>query len=146
VNRSDYTDDDGDNWSLIRYRGAVTSAIRGRRGQAFLRELRDALDAMPEKVLIADELINEDGDFCALGVVGARRGIDLKVLDPEDYYELAKVFGISKSLVREIEFENDDDWCHGCTPEKRWTYMRRWVERQIINGQENESASKPDAS
>ena len=44
-------------WSLIRYRGAVKSAIRGKRGQAFLREMLAALDAMPEKRLSAGALI-----------------------------------------------------------------------------------------
>jgi hypothetical protein len=37
MSRSGYSDD-LENWSLIRWRGAVASAIRGRRGQAFLRE------------------------------------------------------------------------------------------------------------
>lgn len=58
MSRSGYSDDyDGDNWDLIRWRGAVTSAIRGKRGQAFLREALAALDAMPEKQLIAGDLV-----------------------------------------------------------------------------------------
>lgn len=57
MSRSGYTEDCDDNWQLIRWRGAVASAIRGKRGQAFLRELLAALDAMPEKRLIADALV-----------------------------------------------------------------------------------------
>ena len=38
MNRSGYTEE-GDNWSVVRWRGAVKAAIRGKRGQAFLREL-----------------------------------------------------------------------------------------------------------
>ena len=49
--------DDCDGWALIRWRGAVASAIRGRRGQAFLRDLLAALDAMPDKRLVADALV-----------------------------------------------------------------------------------------
>jgi hypothetical protein len=43
-------------WSHIRWRGAVASAIRGGRGQAFLREMLAAMDAMPVKRLVANEL------------------------------------------------------------------------------------------
>lgn len=57
MSRSGYTDDTEDQWSLIRYRGAVASAIRGARGQAFLREMLTALDAMPEKRLISGALV-----------------------------------------------------------------------------------------
>ncbi|ENQ7660184.1 hypothetical protein ACEQOL_006537 [Pseudomonas aeruginosa] len=41
MSRSGYCDD-LDNWSLICWRGAVSSAIKGKRGQAFLIELREA--------------------------------------------------------------------------------------------------------
>ena len=51
MSRSGYTDDFDDQWALIRWRGAVTSAIRGKRGQEFLREMAAAMDAMPEKSL-----------------------------------------------------------------------------------------------
>lgn len=37
MSRSGYTDED-DIWAMIRWRGAVTSAIRGKRGQQALRE------------------------------------------------------------------------------------------------------------
>lgn len=50
MSRSGYSDDyDFDNWQLIRWRGAVNSAINGRRGQAFLKELLTAIEALPEK-------------------------------------------------------------------------------------------------
>jgi hypothetical protein len=44
------------NGACIRWQGVVKSAIRGKKGQAFLKELLSALDAMPEKKLIAEEL------------------------------------------------------------------------------------------
>jgi hypothetical protein len=49
-------DGEYDQWACIRWQGAVKSAIRGKKGQAFLKELLSALDAMPEKKLIAEEL------------------------------------------------------------------------------------------
>jgi len=57
MSRSGYVDDMSDEWAAIRYRGAVSSAVRGKRGQAFLREMLAALDAMPEKRLAAGALV-----------------------------------------------------------------------------------------
>jgi hypothetical protein len=59
MSRSGY-DYDGcyDTWASIRYYGAVKSAFRGKRGQAFLKEMLAALDAMPVKELVANVLIN----------------------------------------------------------------------------------------
>ena len=66
MSRSGYSDD-CDTWPLICWRGAVASALRGKRGQQFLIELRDALDAMPEKRLIAEQLQDGTGCHCTLG-------------------------------------------------------------------------------
>ena len=50
MTRSGY-DDCGDysDWEIIQFRGAVASAIRGKRGQAFLKNMLVALDELPEK-------------------------------------------------------------------------------------------------
>lgn len=130
MSRSGYSDS-CDGWGLIRWRGAVNSAIRGQRGQAFLKEMLTALDALPKPRLIAHELI-EDGDVCAIGSVGARRGVDMKVLDVEMPSQIASAFGVAKALVQEIEFINDDDfgWKEE-TPERRFNRVRAWVVEQI---------------
>lgn len=128
MSRSDYSCD-GDTWDLIRWRGQVASSIRGKRGQKLLKELAEALDAMPEKKLIADSL-KADGGYCALGVVGEKRGIKLNTLDPEEYESVAEAFDIAAPLAREIVFVNDEE-CKHRTPEQRWKYMRNWVEEQI---------------
>lgn len=125
MSRSGYCDDYDDQWSLIRWRGAVASSIRGRRGQAFLRELIEALDAMPEKRLIVRELV-AGGNVCAIGSVGLRRGLDMSQLDPEDSETIAKAFGIADPLVREIEWMNDEVFDEE-TPEERWQRMRSWA-------------------
>lgn len=132
MGRSGYTDDFDDNFALIRWRGAVKKAINGKRGQAFLREMLAALDAMPEKRLIRDAL-HEDGEVCAIGAPGRARGIDMSKLDPEEPDQIAKAFGISRALVCEIEFTNDDDFScdRGEKPEKRFERVRKWVVSQI---------------
>jgi hypothetical protein len=93
--------------------------------------MRDALDAMPEKRLISEALVNDEGEHCAMGVVGAARGIDMTKIDVEEPEQVSAAFGVNEKLVREIEYMNDE-WYDINTPEERWEGMRRWVEKQII--------------
>lgn len=132
MSRSGYSDD-LDSWSLICWRGAVKSAIRGQRGQAVLRELLAALDAMPVKRLIAHDL-QLDGQFCTLGVLGAKRGIAMQGIDPYDRESIAERFDIAGALAAEIVFENDDNgpWSGNETPEERWIRMRSWIDGHIL--------------
>lgn len=125
MSRSDYSDE-LDQWDLIRWRGAVKSAIRGKRGQQFLREMLVALDTLPAPRLIKDELQNEAGDVCALGSLGLKRGIPLNEIDPFDYERVADAFGIAEALAREVEFMNDEGW-YNETPEQRFQRIRSWV-------------------
>lgn len=141
MSRSGYSDD-CDGWSLICWRGAVKSAIRGKRGQAFLVELRDALDAMPDKRLVTDTL-EADGQFCTLGALGAKRGLDMTKIDAHDRESVAQAFGIAEAMAAEIVYENDENpgefvqeadgrWkLLSDTPEQRWRRMRAWVESNI---------------
>ncbi len=143
MSRSGYVDD-CDGWDLIRWRGAVKSAIRGKRGQALLRELADAMDAMPVKELVAHEF-QVDGSFCALGVVGAKRGIpenEMQDLVDCESHEVAQTFDIAHALAAEIMHINDnsgDYWNRNkqtsesvrLDHEKRWCDVRAWVANQI---------------
>ena len=129
MSRSDYCDD-GDQWGLIRWRGAVNSAIKGRRGQAFLEELLAALDALPEKKLIAEDLERE-GAVCAIGAVGKARGMDMSALDPGNSDRVASVFGIAPAMAREIVYVNDEWGSYKQTPEERWARMRKWAKDEI---------------
>mgnify|MGYP001575581568 FL=1 len=130
MSRSGYSED-CENWELICWRGAVTAAMRGKRGQSFLRDLLAAFDAMPAKRLITDEL-EKDGDACALGAIGRTRNIPMQELDPYDAEKVASTFCIAPALAKEIMFENDDDFIAGGeTPEHRWFRMRNWVAAQL---------------
>lgn len=128
MSRSGYIDDPESNWSLICWRGAVNSAIKGKRGQALLKELVEALDAMPEKRLIPNELIQE-GEVCALGALAIKRNLDISNVDPEDYVSVAGKFNAAEALVREIVYINDE-WFYG-TAEERWRRMREWAVKNI---------------
>lgn len=146
MSRSGYTDD-GENVGL--WRGAVDRAMGGYRGQYFLRKLRDALDAMPTKRLITDEIANGAGDVCALGAVDPACKAD-----PDDREAVGQHFGIAPAMAAEIVYINDERFdgeyvtaegpsrflYHGrprdvwrpFTPEERWALMRAWVEKQIV--------------
>lgn len=135
MSRSGYSDDYGcDDNSLYLYRGAVESALRGKRGQAFLLELLAAFDAMPEKKLAAKSLKYEDGAVCSLGAVAIRRGFDpekIQQLDAqfedENQAYVAKEFGIAECMVREIVYMNDEGTYREETPEHRFNRMRAWI-------------------
>jgi hypothetical protein len=131
MSRHNYSEDSDDQWGLIRWRGQVASAIRGKRGQKLLREMLTALDAMPVKELVADEL-QADGQYCALGVVGKARGIDMTSVDPEDSCVVAGLFDVAEPLVREITFINDWDFYHSSNPNAtRFHDVRRWVVQNL---------------
>ena len=126
MSRSGLSEDEGDDpWAFIRWRGAVASALRGKKGQAFLREMLAALDAMPEKRLIEGELQEPSGDVCAIGCVGRARGMDMTIFDTYDYERIAGALGVNEKLVQEVEWINDENY-HP-SPEQRWKDVREWV-------------------
>jgi len=133
MNRSNYTDDCE---HLALYRGAVDRAIKGKRGQAFLCELRDEMDKMPVKELIQEKLVDTEGRCCTIGVVCKARGIDVGTITDEDPQQVGNAVGIARSMAAEISFENDDHewWAYrnvNETPSSRWIRMRQWVMENI---------------
>ncbi|HEU4544297.1 MAG TPA: hypothetical protein VFR23_24415 [Jiangellaceae bacterium] len=120
-------DDQESQWASIRWAGQVRSAIRGKRGQAFLVALVEALDSLPEKRLIAESL-QDEGEVCALGALGRHRGIDMRGLDPEDSVAIGETFGIARQLACEVMYQNDEN---SLSPEERWRFVRAWALRQI---------------
>jgi hypothetical protein len=159
MSRAGYYDDCDDPLAMGRWRAAVRSAMRGKRGQAFLKEALAVLDAMPDKRLIAGHLV-VDGDQCAfgmpdivvggdvlvdkhgaptpmgavclLGAVGQARGLDMSDLDPEDMETVAPTFGLADAMARELVYWNDEGGPYSESPEHRWQRMREWISNQII--------------
>lgn len=128
MSRSGYSDDCE---YIELYRGAVERAILGKRGQAFLKEMLAALDALPNKRLVDSEL-EKDGEVCAIGSVGKQRGVDMSSIDPSDQQRVAEIFGIAWSMAAEIAFINDDDWAREKeAPEHRFERVRAWVVQNI---------------
>lgn len=112
MSRSGYTDDIEDNWQHIMWRGRVASSIRGKRGQAMLRDLLAALDAMPDKRLYPNSFATASGEYCTLGVLGSARGTKMDDLgDAEEGCDerlVAERFGVASPLVQEIMWLNDE--------------------------------------
>lgn len=139
MSRSGYSEDCDDTWALIRWRGAVKSATKGKRGQAFFKELLSALEAMPVKRLIANEL-EDSGEFCTLGVLGAARGIDMTEINPEDPGRVSKEFNIAGALAQEVVYMNDEGTYFIEEPEERWQRMHKWVSIQLTQGQQKDNS------
>jgi len=156
MSRHGYIEDwDGDDSSVLRqgrWQAQLSSAIRGRRGQAFFRALVEALDEMPLRSLAPNSLVTKEGEVCALGCLARHRGIDVTTLelgdpyteDPDegaewedsDWETLAAVFDIAPQLAREVMYENDEAYVgvvgsltHG---EQRWERIRSWAAKKII--------------
>lgn len=144
MSRSGYTDECDEDWQAAMWRGAVASAIRGRRGQRLLRDLAEGMDAMPVKCLIQGAL-EESGEVCALGVVGVKRGIDLAALaddeeaDGANNDKIAEAFDVALALACEIQYVNDEGAHEEYkrpenreTPAERWSRVRKWVAENLL--------------
>lgn len=135
MSRSGYVDDDCHDPHFARWRGAVTKAMKGKRGQAFLKELlaeMEKVEGTEDAILITAALQDEEGDYCALGMVGRARGTDMTKVDPEDPESVASLFGIARAMACEIQYMNDEYGRYDETPQDRFTRMKKWVEKQIL--------------
>lgn len=142
MSRSGYIEEFEDQRLLAMYRGVVASVIRSKRGQAFLKELAAAMDAMPEKALISGELVNAEGDCCTIGVVCKARHVDVSQIDYEVPEQVGAAVGIAKQMAAEIEWMNDEYGSWDETPEERWKRMRRWVAAQILTAEDRTQRRK----
>lgn len=134
------------------FQRSVDNAIAGRRGQALLREIEEALLMLPDKRLLA-YTVCEDGKICTLGAVAILRAmkkgetfgiaaIELEVAavkhgqghedesKDKTFRYLKKLLGIAGCLAWQLVFENDEAGGHG--PEGRYNHMLKWVQDRII--------------
>jgi hypothetical protein len=137
MSRSGYSDCENEYYPPDFWRSAVNNAVAGKRGQKFLKEMLQTLEAMEVKELISDDVVTPAGEVCAIGSVIKARNI---TLDPE-YYDfeydpqganenLAAELNIAPALVQEIEYLNDEV-CFSRTPAGRWEYIHNWTKEMI---------------
>lgn len=113
MSRSGYVDYDelDDPLAQGRWRQAVKCAVKGKRGQALLKDLLEALDAMQDKRLYLGSFATADGEFCTLGVLGAKRGTKMDDLGDENDCDPRLVghrFGIAPAMASELMYLNDE--------------------------------------
>ncbi len=122
MSRSSYSDDFGDDFpgEINLFRANVHRSMRSKAGQARLRELRDALLALPVKELhqsIFAEGTIDAPKVCALGAWAlAKAGSPdaaraMVPVDADDYdtYDGLKAHGWPRLVVLDAVFENDDE-------------------------------------
>lgn len=154
--RVNYCDEEDRPGQFALWDANVKRSIRGKRGQAALREFEAALLAMPEKRLIRDLLTNEDGEVCAIGCYARHKGLDLSKFDPEDESDEVGVAAgmpqlVAWSIVALNDITLDVVWevadgpaqrGHGVykggiplirdmTPEERYAKVLAWVQEKL---------------
>jgi len=139
VSRAGYSDDP-DPVATVLYEQALRNAMHGKRGKAILRDLADALDAMPVKELGAG-FVKRGDCVCAIGALAAHRGVDLKEFDVEaDEYDedgdwsterIAEELDAPTCIVRAIVYGNDELGPTTETPSERWARIRSWVGQKL---------------
>lgn len=133
---------------------SLRRAMNGKRGQQALRDLRDELLAMPEKVLIEGRL-SDGKNVCTVGALVVHRrvqaGEDREAVladlcskitwdeeyGPDDQWEaddmtlcVAMQAGVARTLAVDMAGLNDD--FYRSSPEERYEKVLSWVEARII--------------
>jgi len=83
--RIEYSEDEDYPGQFALWQGNCQRSLKGKAGQAALRELEAALLALPDKRLIAHKMIDHEGDVCAIGALAKHKGRDL--LSEPNVYE-----------------------------------------------------------
>lgn len=153
INWSDEEDQPG---QFALWEANCQRSIRGRKGQAELRELEAALLALPEKRLIRDALVDDQGGVCAIGCYAQHKGLDLSTFDPEDESDEVGVAAgmprlVAWSIVALNDVTLDTVWevaegpvqrgygsykggiplVRDMTPEERYEKVLAWVRRAL---------------
>lgn len=122
-------------------------AFASERGKKALRELRNALAALPERRLLGGqfaEINYEDddsitvGDVCAIGALAKYKGMEFthyhgsEDFDGFETAEIARSLGMTYVMGYTIAYRNDEIYEHE-TPSERWWLMYGWL-TALING------------
>jgi hypothetical protein len=135
--RIGYSEDEDFPGQFALYQANCRRSIKGKEGQAVLRELEQALLALPAKRLIADELRNAEGEVRAVGALAKYRGVEKTEADPEDMEEVGVELGMPRLVAWKVVCLNDIElggYGYGLvsvTPEERYVKVLEWVRRQI---------------
>lgn len=159
--RIGYSEDEEFGGQFELWQANCRRSLVGKQGQAALRELEAALLALPDKRLIANRLVDGDGDVCALGALGRQRGQlptpdaitegDWEDEGDDDMEEYGVLLGIPRLVAWKIveinDIQIDGHYVdaigpvkpHGwrprvfipVTPEERYDQVLAWVHRHL---------------
>ena len=131
--RINYSEDEDFGGQFELWQANCRRSIKGAKGQQALRELRDALLALPTKRLISGAL-ESNGEFCAIGAYAKAKGLTLAQFGEDEHERAGEEAGMPRLVSWKVVYENDE----GCgwlprsvvePPEARYERMLRWVER-----------------
>lgn len=146
-------DHEGDEWFPNQwwlYEANMQRCFSGVAGQQKLREVREALLALPRKRLISTRLADEQGDVCLVGALALHKAEDPKTelqllaehiteeMAEWDSYEVeqrtlgtGKTLGLKETMVVELSYTNDNSH-RDQTPEERYERVLAWVDSLIL--------------
>lgn len=153
--RIGYSDEEDYPGQFGLWQGNCQRSLKGKAGQAALRELKAALLALPSKRLIAENLVDAHGEVCAIGALAEFRGEITDEMIGQGEYDMEEV-GIQLGMPRLVAWKvvemNDLQfngtqllWAEGpyrwpaeqpyyyvpVTPEERYERMLSWVQSQL---------------
>lgn len=153
--RIGYSDEEDFPGQFGLWQGNCQRSLKGKAGQAILRELEAALLALPSKRLIAESLVDTHGEVCAIGALAEFKG---KITDDMighgeyDTEEVGVELGMPRLVAWKIVEMNDlvfngtdlvfyegpyrwpgERPCEyvPITPEQRYERMLAWVQKQL---------------
>jgi hypothetical protein len=128
-----YPEGDDSEYSVLnigRWERNLRATVRSAKGKKLLQDLKEALEAMPTKELIANSLVKTElvsynfddeypvviptNSYCAMGALAAHKGVDVVDFangDEEEYYmtdELAGALSINNTMAYAIATCNDE--------------------------------------
>lgn len=106
MSRISYSDEEDYPGQFDLWQANCDRSIEGKKGQAALRELEQALLELPEKKLIGHKLQDEGGGVCAIGAVVKHRGASVKTT-PEDVEEVGIELGFPRMVAWKVVCLND---------------------------------------
>lgn len=148
--RLNYSEDEDYPGQFNIWQANCRRSLHGKKGQAALRRLRDALLVMPEKALRSGKLVAHDGAVCAIGALARAEG---KLPEPEpitgdwedddiddtaewaaDNLNIPKL--VAWKVVEQNDIQLDTKWVRlegpvQLTGEERYAKMLAWVESQL---------------
>ena len=134
MSRISYADDEEFGGQFELWQANCRRSLKGKRGQAALRELEAALVALPEKALIHGD-VEYGGQVCAVGAAIKARGLLDQVADDATDEVAVDLLGWPRLVAWKIVEMNDEQLCHVSEVERydrMLAYVRELLAEQWI--------------